>query len=242
MGRKAVGVHQGDRRAIVAGDTQPPGLTTESRLVQCAQNRAVGGEPLVDLDDRRVQRARLARRESEEVGALLAADREQVGESSGDEEGQLALPASRAARWSHGWSPDGVRAAEGADRAARRGRVAPPGWAPRCARSARSDHSDGGRFRRRAPRSRRSTSRRRSAAVARLAESQPVRLESSISIVRPSARKRPSRRERSRRPPSMGPPTGADRARLRRPDRAPHRSTRPWPLPGLHREGGPGNR
>lgn len=81
----------------------------EGVQVRGAQDRAVGGDPLVDLDDTLVQQLRQFDRAGEDAGAVLVGDAQGVAEAAGDDqEGALALAFQEGVGGDRGAHADGV--------------------------------------------------------------------------------------------------------------------------------------
>ena len=105
VGRVAIGVHEADCERFDAGIVERLELLPDYGLDRCGEDLAVVGDALVDFDDGRCERRRLANGEVEEPRPGLVADFEHVAEAArGGQRGARA-----------GARDEGVGAAGGAE-------------------------------------------------------------------------------------------------------------------------------
>ena len=89
----AVAVHEGDGHGLEAFATRRLESASRPVLVEGADDRPVGADALVHLEDARVQRLGQAHVQGEDVGPVLVADAQGVAEPArGDQQGGLAAP------------------------------------------------------------------------------------------------------------------------------------------------------
>ncbi len=82
----AIAMHQHDRRGADAGGEGGGEIGAHARFVGRAQDLALGGDALVDFDDALVERLGQHDLASEQLGPVLVADAQRVGEALGDDQ------------------------------------------------------------------------------------------------------------------------------------------------------------